>query len=167
ACRHSLDDTRRLVDSGHREDAPLAGDPLQLVRTTVDQLQPGSCHEVTHCLGHEYLSATRQGTDSGPDVDGQSSEAAAWRHLKLAGVQSGTYGQPERRHRSDDRLSAADGSRRSVEPGEEAVAGRLDLLAPEPDQLPPDRGVMELDEVTPPCIADLDQAIRAADDVGE
>ena len=70
-------------------------------------------------------------------------------------------------HALGDRLRAANRPSRPVEGGEEAVAGRVLLLAPEPGQLAPNQGVMLTEQLAPRAVADLGGALGRADDVGE
>ena len=51
--------------------------------------------------------------------------------------------------------------------GEEAVAGRIDLTAAEPDQLSADDCVVALEQLAPGAVAELERLAGRIDDVGE
>ena len=87
--------------------------------------------------------------------------------LALAGVDARTDVDAELPQRVADRERAADGARRTVERGEEPVAGGVDLAAAKPLELAPNRGVVRAEELAPAAIAELHGPLRRADDVGE
>ena len=66
-----------------------------------------------------------------------------------------------------DGIGAADGARRTVKCGQEAVPGRLDLPAPEPRQLPPHDLLVFLQEAMPAAVAQLGRLPGGVHDVGE
>jgi hypothetical protein len=89
------------------------------------------------------------------------------RHLALAAVQPRADLQAQLTDAPDDRGSAPDRARRSVEGGEEAVPRRVDLAAAEPHELAADERVVALEELQPLAIAELGRPVREAHDVGE
>ena len=99
--------------------------------------------------------------DAGADVDGDPADLAV-DQLALAGVQAGADLEAELAHRLGDRAGAADRPGRAVEGGEEAVAGGVDLLAAEPDQLAPDERVVALEQVAPAPVAELAPRARSS-----
>src|SRR5205823_5348434 len=104
--------------------------------------------------------------DARADVHRESGELVP-HELAFPCVEACTYLEPEFPHPGADRLRAADRANRAVELGEESIAGRVDLLAPEARQLLPHERVVALDELAPACVAELREPLRRADDVGE
>ena len=87
--------------------------------------------------------------------------------LALAGVDARADVEPELADALDDRLGAADRPRRAVEGREEAVAGRVLLLAAVARQLAADEGVVTLEQLAPGTVAELGRPRVEPDDVGE
>ena len=113
----------------------------------------GARDQVDHRAGHEHLAGGRLGRDPRTDVDGDAADAAAV-ELDLARVHAGADLQPERGDRGMIAARAAHGLGGLLEGGEEAVAGRVDLAAPEPAQLAADCGMVPGDEVAPRSVAE-------------
>ena len=105
--------------------------------------------------------------DTGARVDGDPADVAGRELLDLAGVDAGPDLEPDAPTASTIALARADRPRRSVEHGEEAVAGRVDLAAAEARQLGSDRRVMALEQLPPAAVAELRRELRRADDVRE
>jgi hypothetical protein len=116
--------------------------------------------------GHEDLPGTRSRGYARRDRDRDPCYLAPL-ELRLAEVKSGADLEAELANGLDGRCGAAHGGTRRVEGDEEAVAGRVDLAAVEPLDLPADRRVVEGLELSPPLVADLDGDVRGADDIGE
>ena len=74
---------------------------------------------------------------------------------------------PSVRARRLDVLGAADGPGGSVERGQEAVTGRLDLAAAVADQRLAHRAVVGVEQLVPAAVAELSRRARGVDDVGE
>src|SRR5262245_29592862 len=87
--------------------------------------------------------------------------------LALTGVKAGAQLEPEFADARADRARAPNRARRAVEPGEEAVAGDVELRAPETDELAPDHGMVARQELAPGTVAELRRLRRGANDVGE
>ena len=78
--------------------------------------------EILHGRGDKYLGGVCERFDSCSDVDGETPHVVAG-SLDLSRVQSRSDLDGKRPNSIDDRLSAPDGSSRTVECGQEAVAG--------------------------------------------
>src|SRR6185369_17864424 len=102
----------------------------------------------------------RGGARGDPGTDGHCDSAEfAVDGLDFAGVHAAPDLQPKRTDRLGDRAGAADGPCRPVEGGEEAVSGRVDLLAAVATQERTYYGVVSLDDVSPRAIADLGRTL--------
>src|SRR3954470_3462762 len=113
----------------NREQAPLAGHALELVRAAVGELEAGADHEVLDRAGDEHLAGRGLGADASADVHGHAADVVS-HHLDLAGVQTGANVEAERLHSLGRRRRAADRSGRAVERRQEAIAHRLHLAPP-------------------------------------
>src|SRR6185436_5947876 len=87
--------------------------------------------------------------------------------LDLARVAPRADLQAERPDRIRDAASAADGARRSVEPGEQAVARGVHVHATEPLELGAGTPIMIGEQLLPTDITDRCRELGRADDVGE
>jgi hypothetical protein len=70
-------------------------------------------------------------------------------------------------HLPYDRISAADAACRPVEGRQEPVTGGVDLTAAEPGELLTDQGVVAVEEIAPPSVAQRGRPLRGPDDVRE
>ena len=82
-------------------------------------------------------------------------------------MESGPDLDVEYLQRVSDRRGGLNGTGRSIEGGEESVAGRVQLLALEPRELATDDRVMSLEELAPRRVADSRRQLGRAYDVGE
>jgi hypothetical protein len=87
--------------------------------------------------------------------------------LELTGVQAAADVESERLDLPNDRRSGLQRSRRSVECGEEAVAGGVDLVSTQPSELPAQGGAERRDEFAPSGVAGFGGDARRVDDVHE
>src|SRR5262249_23214062 len=85
----------------------------------------------------------------------------------LPGVAPGADAQAELAERRPQRLGAADGPGGSVEGRQQAIAGRVDMTAPVPFDLPAREAVVLGEEFGPAGVAELSQPPGRPDDVGE
>jgi protein kinase-like protein len=150
----------------HREDPPLVGHALELVGTAVLELQAGPRHQVAHRGADQHLARAGQGRHPGADVHGDAPDRVAG-HLDLTGVQARPDLDAERLYAADGGGRAPDGAARTVEHGEEAVTGRVDLAPPETGQLTAHERVVALEQVPPRPVAVLDREPGRPHDVGE
>src|SRR6185369_4761239 len=125
----------------HREEAPLPGHALKGARAAVDEPQARTGDEVLHGAGDEHFRRRGLGCHACAGVHGDATHVVA-HELALPGVKACPDLDPERADGVADGAGAADGPRRAVEGGEEAVAGRLDLAAAEACELPAHERVM-------------------------
>jgi hypothetical protein len=88
-------------------------------------------------------------------------------NLALAGVKAGADVEPELVEGGSDRTGTADSPRRPVERGEEAVAGGVELRAPEAGELSANSRVVALQELPPSRVSERDGLLCRTDDVGE
>jgi hypothetical protein len=99
-------------------------------------------------------------------MDRETAEVRA-SDLDLTGMHAGAYLNPERPDGVGHRQGAPDRLGRRGERGEEAVAARGDLPAPEPLELSARERVVLVEEVPPPLVAQLRGSGRRVHDVGE
>jgi hypothetical protein len=123
---------RWLITSAtdERENPPWVRHTLELAGTTVFELQTRPCDQVAHCRADEDLTCAREGRHTGADVDSDAPDPVA-DHLDFAGVNAGPDLDSERLHAPDRGGRTPDGAARTVEHGEETVAGRVNLAAAE------------------------------------
>ena len=82
-------------------------------------------------------------------------------------MQAGAHVEAELANGFRDRAGAADRARRTVEAGEESVAGRVDLDAAMAHQLLAHELMMLLQHVSPTAVTERGGTLARADDVGE
>src|SRR5207248_6292103 len=114
----------------------------------------------------EDLSRAGRGRHPRPDRDRDARELAVV-ELALARVHAGAQLEPDPTDALDDGLGTANRPSRPVEGGEEAVAGRVLLLAAVARQLASNERVMLGERLAPRAVAELGGAHGRADDVGE
>ncbi len=150
----------------HREQAPLAGNSLERVAPPVGEANAGAEDEHLHGAGDQNLTGAGERGDPGPHVDRQAGDLPA-PAFHLARVQARPDLDAEVGYGIADGTCAADGPRRPVDGGEEAVSSGVDLHAAESLEEPPDVRVMVLQQVMLSAVAELVGPVRGADDVGE
>ncbi len=101
-----------------------------------------------------------------PIDDGQPSDLAV-DHLHLARVDPRSNLDPEGEDGGPDRAGAVDRTRRPVERGEEAVAGRVHLRPLVAGELPSYARVVRLDQLLPRSVAEARGFLRRGHDIGE
>src|SRR5512132_216553 len=87
--------------------------------------------------------------------------------LALPGVQACSDLDAQRAHPFEGRLGAPDRSCRTVESGQEAVPGRVDLGAAVPGEQRTDDRVMLLQYVAPSLSPEFGGHLSGCDDIGE
>ena len=87
--------------------------------------------------------------------------------LALARVQAGADLEAQRRDAVPERGCAADRACGAVEGGEEAVPGRVDLVAAEALELAADGNTVGLEQLAPAAVAEVSGELGRADEVGE
>jgi hypothetical protein len=90
-------------------------------------------------------------------MHGEPAEVAA-ANLGLAGMDSGTNLKADFRHPIHEGQGTAGCGDGALERGEESIARGGDLAAPETDQFTPGQGVMSVEQVSPPSVADVSPA---------
>src|SRR5262249_27959405 len=136
-----------------REQAPLAGEPLQFVSAPCDEGHARADHQILDGARDEHLVRLGEGRDPGGDVHRDAGELAV-DELGLACVEASSDAEAESADRLGDRRGAADPARGAVERGDEAVAGGADLLTAEALELAPHQRVVALEEIAPLAVAE-------------
>jgi len=122
-------------DARDREKPPCARHSLEVVQSSIPELNPGAGHQVLHGAGDQNLSRGGDGCHPGGGVDGDAADTmSALPQLDLPGVQSGADVARERTDRFLDRPGGTDSAPRSIERGQDSVSGGLD----EPPLVPSD-----------------------------
>src|SRR5919108_2971558 len=155
-----------FVDAGHGEHPRGLADALELPDPSVLEPEGGAGDQLPERAGDQDLARTGQGREPGPRVDRHPAEPSA-HDLGLADVDTGPDLDPERPNALNDRRCTANGLGRTVEGGEEAVAGGVDLPSPEPLELGSNDPVVACQELPPPPIAHLTGDLGRAHDVRE
>jgi hypothetical protein len=108
-----------------------SGTPFSVCSPASSNVRPDRpCHEVLHRARDQHFAGARQGSHPRRDVNRDSPHPIA-DELDLARVAPRTDLGADLTDRRSDGLRVADGSLGSVEDGEETVARRVDLAAPE------------------------------------
>lgn len=108
----------------------------------------GSRNEIGDGAGHEHLTRLRECTDTRCDVDRETGKVTA-SYLALSCVQSGPDVQAKSAGGGRYLQRAPGRSRWTVKTGQEAVAGRVDLLAAEASQLVTNGSVVRVKKGAP------------------
>src|SRR5437867_5664921 len=112
----------RTRSSDGRPDLPRTGDALQLMASTIGEVDARADHEILYRTRHEDVSRAGKGTDPSPDVDGDSRDVIG-SSLNLTGMHAGAYIQAEWPHGITDRLRGAHAATGAVEGGHQAITG--------------------------------------------
>ena len=88
-------------------------------------------------------------------------------HLALACMQSGSHFDPQFADRGRDGGRALDRASRTIKGGEDAIARRVDLPTSKPTERVPHQGVVALEDITPPPVAEVGGTFGGTDDVRE
>src|SRR5438067_11934507 len=155
-----------LVSGVDGIEPPLARHALQLVDAAVLEPEPGAGDEILDRPRDQHLAGTGAAGEPRADVDGKAGDLAVG-HLALAGVDSRPHLEAEAAQVLADRAGALDRAARTVEGGEDAVPGGVDLFAPVLAQPPPDHGVVPLEQLPPGAVAERRCPLGRADEVGE
>ena len=116
------------VGLGHcAQEVPLARHALELVCSSLDELDTRAGNEVPHGGRYQHLARLREARHARANVHGDPADALLQK-LDLAGVNPGADLEPFLRRGCNDRLRAPDCARRAVERRQEAVTGAIDLL---------------------------------------
>src|SRR5215211_3599369 len=154
------------VAESSRVEAPFARNALELRGATVLEVDTRAGGEVPDDAGDQYLAGSGLRRDPGADVDRDAFHSAA-DELNLAGVNAGADFEAELGDGIDRAMSAGDGPRRTVEGGEESVAGAANLPAAVAGKLGADGGVVGVQQGAPAAVTELGRARGGLDDVRE
>src|SRR5580698_10010376 len=119
----------------NREQPPCPGYALEHPFAPIDEVDGRAGHQIHHGARHEYLPGFRHGLDPGRDVDGQAGNVVP-ALFDLAGVNPDPQLDSELVRALADRQPTLNGPRRTVEGGEHAIAGGVDLAAAKAVNLP-------------------------------
>src|SRR5207244_6956498 len=134
--------------------------------SAVLELDAGSRHQVLDGLRDKHLAGAGVRGDACTRVDRDPPNRSVC-ELDLAGVDSGSHFEAERPDALRDRSCAAEGSGRSVEGREEAVACSIDFASAKALQLTSNERVVLFEQIVPAPVTELARALGRTDDVGE
>ena len=112
-----------------REYLPFAGDTLQCVKPAVVELEPWAGDRFRHRPRCQDFACTSKSCYPGTDMYGDATKVIP-AYLALPRVNAGSGLQIKLTDTFTDQLCATDGSCRTLETGQETIAGLLDLAAP-------------------------------------
>jgi hypothetical protein len=121
---------------------PRLRNALELVLAAILELEPGAGDKIMRRRRHEHLAWSGAGGYARADMHRDAARLIATQTLDLAGVHARAHIEAELTQRVADFKRTADRARRTVEEGEESVAGRVDLFATESLELVSHFGVM-------------------------
>ena len=128
------------------------------------QARPGD--QIDDDARDEYLARRSRCCHTCGDVDRDAADVVVTQ-LDLARVYARPHLEAQAPQHVADRHGTPDRAGGSVEPGEEAVARRVDLTAVEALELAPDLGVVPAEQLLPSFVAELDRSLGGVDDVGK
>src|SRR5438034_3865649 len=120
----------------------------------VGEVDPRSGHEVLHRPGNEHLTRSCERADARRDVNSDAADVVP-HHLALSRVHAGPNTDSQLLGGVEDRPSAADRARRTVERSQEPIPDRLDLASAEPPERRPHDPLVPLENLAPPTVAEL------------
>ncbi len=150
----------------HPEQDPLSGHALQRVSAKIDESDARSGDEILHRSGDTHFARSRSRRDASRDVHRDAGKAGI-RQLAFTRMQARPDLNPERSHRRSDGLSTTNRPRGAIEPGHQAVAGRVDFYTAMDRQFTSYQCVVRLQQVSPSPIAKRCRALRGPHDVRE
>src|SRR3984893_6218050 len=119
---------------------PALPHAFERLKAAVLELDPGASDEVPDGRGDEHLPRSGERRDPRAGVHRDPRDLLT-EQLAFAGVQARAELQAEVARRLANSHGAADRTGRAVKGGEEAVAGSIDIVAPEADALVARHGV--------------------------
>src|SRR6478736_8537232 len=157
---------RPIASTLDREQPPLARHTLKGVLAASGKAEARPGDEVDDDARNEHLASPGRCCHTRGDVYGDAADVVV-AQLDLARVHTRPHLETQSPQHVADRRGASDRAGGSVEPGEEAVARRVDLTAAEALELAPDVGIVPAEQLFPSPVAELDRSLRGVDDVGE
>src|SRR3954466_10363821 len=149
------------------EESPGAGDAFELVFAPVLERDPRASDEVPHSGRYEYLRCPRLLLDTRREMYGHSRDLMVVSKFDLTGVDADPDLQVQCSNNVAHCTCTFDGSARSVEGSDEAIAASADFAALKAFQLSTDGKVVRIQDVVPLPVAQLCETLGRADDVGE
>jgi hypothetical protein len=148
------------------EKPPSASNTLQGVRPTIRETKPRSGYKILHRTRHERLAGSSTRSNTRPDVHCNSGNFVPG-HFAFARVQAPANRQSEPSYDVANRACAPDRACRTVEAGEDSVAGGVDDSTPKARDLCAYALVIVGQQVSPSCVAQRCGLLCGADDVDE
>src|ERR1700722_2116423 len=148
-----------------REQSPLACHTLEAVLAASGKTQARPGDQIDDDARDQHLARRSRSRHTRGDVDRDAADVVV-AQLDLARVYACPHLEAQAPQHVADRHGTPDRAGRSIEPGEEAVACRVDLTAVEACELAPDLGVVPAEQLLPSLVAKLDRALRGVDGVG-
>ena len=125
----------------------------------IDELQSGTGYQIADGARYEYLTGSGKVGTSRPDMDRDACDVITY-SLHLTSVDTGSHLETMLFHQAPYLTGTMDGSRRTVESGQESVAGRTHLNTSKPRQLAADNGVVCVQQIPPGTIAQRGSSVR-------
>ena len=123
-------------------------------------------YQITHGIRDQNLPGAGQGRDTRGYMDGNSSDIVGC-DLDLAGVHASPHLKVQRSDQINDAGCTADCASRTVEGGQETIAGRSDLLSSEARNFLPDDLIMFFHKRTPAPVSHLGRPLCRLHDIRE
>ena len=133
---------------------PVVNDPVKFVRAAVGETEPGAADDVAHIGRDKNLSGGRLAHRARRDVNIDATQLAV-QQFALADVDARPNLDAQLPHRILGRTGAADRGSCRVEPGEDTVAGAVQLAAAELLECVTKNPVVAGQELPPAAIAHL------------
>src|SRR5262245_29399912 len=147
-----------------RKRSPGVGDALQRVLAAVDEPETGARCELTRGCTDQNLVRNRPIRDAACDVESDPARTP-FNFLELTRVDADSDRDPEPLDTLDECEGVTHRARGTVESGQEAVAGRVELRSPENDELLSRHPLVCGQQNASRAIADPFQGSRRANDV--
>jgi hypothetical protein len=147
-------------------DPPLAGNPPQLLKTTVFESEAGAGLGIPDRARGEHFARTRERRDPRRRMDGDSAYVVT-AALDLPEVDSAADSEVQLPDRPADGVGAGKRASRGIEEDEEPVTGGVDLLSAIAADLAAHVLMVPLEKLAPAMVAEIDGALSGTHDVGE
>jgi hypothetical protein len=141
-----------MISPLDREDTPVAGNAFERTLAAVKKSKPRARHEVLYSAGDQNFVRARKRCDASADMDGYAADIIS-DLFAFSGTEPRANFEPKRPDVVGDRARATDRSRRTVERDQESIAKSFDLTSAKAQDIPPDGGLMRVDEIAPTAIA--------------